>query len=130
MLVRRFENGQLPSRQWHHREHLTVAFWYLSCLDEAQSTDRLRTGILYLNGIHGTPNTDTRGYHETLTRFWVRVVAKFLRESDPNRSDLERVNELVDRYGDRSGLWREYYSFDLLSSVESRQRWIEPDVNV
>ena len=27
-------------------------------------------------------------------------------------------------------LWREYYSFDLTTSAESRKNWIEPDVKV
>jgi hypothetical protein len=127
-LVSEFETGALPHARWKHREHLTIALWYLSRLDEAEATDRIRDGILFLNTCHGTPNTDTRGYHETLTRFWIGVVVKFLKESDAERSELELANQLIEAYADRGGLWREYYSFDLLKSVESRRRWIEPDV--
>jgi len=128
-LVAEFESGALPHGRWNHRAHLTVAFWYLSRLDEAEATDRIRAGILFLNDCHGTPNTDTRGYHETLTRFWIGVVVRFLRESDAARSELELANQIVEQYAGRGGLWRDYYSFDLLKSVESRRRWIEPDVN-
>ena len=127
-LVLEFETGALPHARWTHREHLTVAFWYLSRLDEAKATERIRVGILFLNDCHGTPNTDTRGYHETLTRFWIGVVGKFLKESDTERSKLELANQLIEEYVRRSGLWRNYYSFDLLKSVESRRNWIEPDV--
>lgn len=126
LLVSQFESGELPD--WNHREHLTVALWYVSRLEEAAALDRIREGILFLNGCHGTPNTDTRGYHETLTRFWIGVVAKFLKERGEGRSELELANELVETYAGRSGLWREYYSFDLLRSVESRRKWIDPDV--
>ena len=126
-LVSQFESGELPHARWNHREHLTVALWYVSRLQEAAALDRIREGILFLNGCHGTPNTDTRGYHETLTRFWIGIVAKFFKERS-GRSELEVANELVDAYASRSGLWREYYSFDLLKSVESRRGWIEPDV--
>jgi hypothetical protein len=127
-LIAQFESGELPPANWTHREHLTVAFWYLSRLDEAAATDRIRAGILYIIGRHGTPNTDTRGYHETITRFWIGVIAKFLKESDSRRSELELANDLVEAYAGRSGLWREYYSFDLLKSVEARRRWLKPDV--
>jgi hypothetical protein len=128
-LVGQFESGELPKEQFTHREHLTVAFWYLSMLDDIQATDRMRAGIIHLNFHHGTPNTDTRGYHETLTRFWLAVVRKFLSESDSGQPPLDTANQLIERYGARRLLWREYYSFDLLKSVESRRTWIPPDVS-
>jgi hypothetical protein len=56
------------------------------------------------------------------------VVVKFLKESDAERSELELANQLIEEYAGRGGLWRDYYSFDLLKSVESRRKWIEPDV--
>ena len=40
------------------------------------------------------------------------------------------MNQLLETYAGRSGLWREYYSFDLIRSVESRRQWIEPDLKV
>jgi hypothetical protein len=128
LLVSQFESSEVPQARWTHREHLTVAFWYVSRLEEGPAIDRMREGILFLNGCHGTPNTETRGYHETLTRFWIGIVAGFLKERGGERSGLELANELVESYAGRSGLWRDYYSFDLLKSVESRRRWIEPDV--
>jgi hypothetical protein len=101
----------------------------VSRLEGAAAIDRIREGIQFLNGCHGTPNTDTRGYHETLTRFWVGIVAGFLKERG-GRSELELVNELIESYAGRSGLWRDYYSFDLLKSAESRRGWIEPDIGL
>jgi hypothetical protein len=127
-LVAQFDSGELPKEQFTHREHLTVAFWYLSTLDETAATERIRAGIIHLNFHHGTPNTDTRGYHETLTRFWIAVVRKFLNEAGSTQPPLDTANQLIERYSDKRLLWREYYSFDLLESVESRRNWIPPDV--
>jgi hypothetical protein len=129
-LVRQFENGSLTAEDWHHREHLTLAFWYLSCLDEARALERLRAGLLYLNERQGTPKTEGRGYHETLTRFWISVVAKYLREQESKESDLDSLNGLLDRYASKRDLWRDYYSFDLLLSARSRENWVEPDASV
>jgi hypothetical protein len=55
------------------------------------------------------------------------MVGRFLEEADSKLSELEAVNRLVETYSGRTGLWREYYTFNLIRSVESRQRWIEPD---
>src|SRR5260370_11508989 len=115
-LVSQFESGELPQARWTHREHLTVALWYVSRLEEAAALERIRDGILFLNGCHGTPNTDTRGYHETLTRFWIGIVAKFLKERGEERSELEVVNELVDEYAGRSRLWRDFLNFYFFKS--------------
>jgi len=75
----------------------------------------------------GTANTDHSGYHETLTRFWIGVVVTFLEARDSQQPELDGVNQLVETCAARSGLWREFYSFDLIQSVESRRQWIEPD---
>ena len=128
-LMAQFESGELAADKFTHREHLTVAFWYLSTLDDAEATRRIRAGIIHLNEHHGTPNTDTRGYHETLTRFWIGIVRKFLIECGSGQPPLDTANQLVERYSARRLLWREYYSFDLLKSVESRRKWIPPDLS-
>lgn len=126
-MIAHFETGDLPRAQWNHGVHLTMAFWYLSRLDQTQAIERIRSGIIHYNECQGTANTQTNGYHEMLTRFWIGMVAKFLREADSEHSGLEVVNRLVEAYAGRSGLWRDYYSFDPIQSVESRRRWIEPD---
>src|SRR5205823_9431593 len=124
-LIAHFEIGD--AKPWTHAAHLTMAFWYLSRLDQAEAIERIRAGILHYNACQGTPNTDTSGYHETLTIFWIGIVAKFLKEADASWSELEVANRLVETYAGRSCLWRDYYSFDLLQSLESRRRWIEPE---
>ena len=126
-LITHFEIGDWPHSQWTHGSHLVMAFWYLSRLDEAEAIERIRSGIQHYNDCQGTPSTDTSGYHETLTLFWIRIVAKFLKDADASWSELEAANRLVETYADRSGLWREYYSFDVVRSVEARKVWIAPD---
>jgi len=77
-LVARFEDTSLPSAAWTHRAHLTVALWYAHHHSPTQALDRMRTGILRLNAAHGVPTTSTRGYHETITRFYMHVVGHHL----------------------------------------------------
>ena len=82
---------------------------------------------IHYNDCQGAANTETSGYHETLTRFGIGVVVRFLEEANLGQSELDVVNQLIEAYAGRSGLWRDYYSFDLIQSVEARRKWIETD---
>src|SRR5262245_10447988 len=73
-LINRFEAGSLLENEWHHREHLLMALWYLSHFDELTAIMKIKVGILKYNVIYGVPQTDERGYHETITMFFVHLV--------------------------------------------------------
>jgi hypothetical protein len=89
--------------------------------------DRIRSGIRHLNDCTGVPNTPDRGYHETLTVFWVRIIRKLM-DTIPSDTPLDDVIErVVAAYGARSDLFRDYYSFDVVKSREARAYWIPPD---
>jgi len=126
-LVTRFESATLPQGEWTHRAHLTVALWYASHHGPAEALERMRSGILRLNRAHGVPTTSTRGYHETITRFYMRVVTHHVR-AEPARGDwAERANHAYQRLGARD-LPLRHYSEARLKSVAARTGWVEPDL--
>jgi hypothetical protein len=128
-LVAGFESGTLPASQWTHAAHVAVAGWYLSCCPSAAAAlEMLRQGIRSYNDMTGSPNTQARGYHETLTVFWVRVLQGAMAGQDASMPLYQRINELIDRFGGASGLWKEYYSYNVVRSREARARWMEPDL--
>jgi hypothetical protein len=122
-----FERGTWPKAQWTHSAHLAIACWYLMSLPKAQATARARDGIRRYNQAVGTANTPDSGYHETLTLFWMETIARAL--SGPSRPDsvLEAARQVVAQFGSRSGLFRDFYTFDVVKSREARARWIPPD---
>jgi hypothetical protein len=126
-VVAGFMDGTLPHAEWTHRAHLTVALWYASHHDAAEALDLVRTGILRLNAAHGVPNTPTRGYHETITRFYMRVVRHFAEQEESEGDWAERANRLLTRYGHRE-LPLRHYSEARLKSAEARAGWVEPDL--
>lgn len=126
-LIEGFENGTLPKAQWTHQAHLVMAVWYLSKPDIAQVTAVIRNGIKSYNVAVGTENTDTGGYHETITLFYIWFVQKFLAQAKPENSLVENTNNFCTQYGDKN-LPFQYYSKDLLMSVEARRNWVEPDL--
>ena len=128
LLIERFENCAVSEKEWTHAAHLTAALWY--CLREPDletATAKMRDGIFKLNAAHGTPNTPTRGYHETLTVFWMRTVSDFLVNIKDKGSLASLANEVIETCGD-SGLPLKFYSRELLFSPAARAKYIEPDL--
>ena len=126
-LIEGFENGTWPKEQWTHQAHLVMAVWYLSKLEVPEATDSICNGIKTYNAAVGGENTDTSGYHETITLFYIWFVKKFLTNSNSENSLLENTNNFCAQYGDKN-LPFEYYSKELLMSVEARRNWVEPDL--
>ena len=121
-LVERFAEATLPHAEWTHRAHLTVALWYASQYPPAEALERMRAGILRLNAAHGVVTTPTRGYHETITRFYMHVVSRHVARERSAGDWAERANRFVARYGSRE-LPLAHYSEARLKSAEARY-WV------
>jgi hypothetical protein len=105
-----------------HAEHLTVALWYLARLPEAEARDRVRAGLRKLSAL----DNDGR-YNETLTIFWLRAVAAFLREAGDDLPLAALRERLVARFRDPRVVF-DYYSPELLHSHEAKTSWVGPDL--
>ncbi len=126
-LVARLRDCTLPYETWTHAAHLAVGVWHLLHYRPEEATSRIRSGIRRYNVVCGIDNTDSSGYHETLTMFYVRIIQHYLQSQD--KAPLhDLVNELVEsRYGSRKAPF-EFYSRERLFSVEARRHWREPDL--
>ena len=125
-----FETASLPKQEWTHAAHVAIGALYILRYGASQALDRLRVGIRRLNEAHGLGNSDTHGYHESLTRFWVTLIARVLAElsrARPDATELQAVQTVVNELGKHAGLFRGYWTYDVAASVEARRRWIEPD---
>lgn len=122
-LVRSFEDCSLPVAEWTHREHLTVALWYLLGHPRDEATRRIRDGIQHYNLCKGNRN----GYHETITLAWVSVITMFLAAHDRDRPVAELVDDLISACGDKDYLLR-YYRRETLFSARAREYWVKPDL--
>ncbi len=128
-LVARFEDCTLPKEDWTHQAHLTVGLWYASRMPYEAALVAVRSGIQRLNAAHGLITTPTRGYHETITRFYMRVLSEYVEhlEGRPTGEWEERVVRMLRCCGDRE-LPLRHYSKERLMSAEARFGWVEPDL--
>jgi hypothetical protein len=127
-LVERFVACTLPHGEWTHTAHLAVGVWHIAGFGTAEALSRLRDGIRRLNDSHGTPNSATRGYHETITRAYVQLLAQFLQRCPADLPLAERFALVRDStLADKDVLLR-FYSREKLMSADARARWMAPDI--
>lgn len=118
-----FHDRTLPAAQWTHVAHVRIAWMHLARYDLDEAHLRMRVGIVRLNAAHGLVETATRGYHETITRVWLILVAA-ARRRDPGADSrgFLATHELA-----REAPLR-YYSRERLFSVAARASFIAPDL--
>jgi hypothetical protein len=119
-----FHLQQLPSKDWTHRCHLRMAWLYLKRhpLDEAHIL--LRVGIIKLNASHGLVETPLRGYHETITRAFLALVADRMR----GLADLDDSARFVTAASLPSDALLRHYTKERVLSLEARARFVPPDL--
>jgi hypothetical protein len=125
-LVRAFEERTLSKAEWTHAAHLTVGLYYCLNCPFALAVNWMRDGIHWLNDAHGTPNSDTSGYHETLTIFWLVTIEEFLGKTKCGGL-AETANLLIESCTDAK-LPLLFYSRELLFSAKARAQYVEPDL--
>ena len=126
-LVKAFNSLTLPREQWNHDAHLKVGLWYLLHYSPDESLKRLRQNIKQYNVACGINNTETQGYHETITQFYIWLINHFIQQIDCSQSIDLIADTLIDCYGDKSLVFS-YYSKDKLMSKTARLQWVEPDL--
>ena len=118
----------LPKAEWTHEAHLRAGLWHVFHHGPEEALGLLRDRISKYNESVGTANTDTSGYHETITAFYVKTIAVFLDAEDRTRSLDELATRLIEKCGHRE-LPLRHYSRARLFSVEARREYLAPDLN-
>ena len=126
-LGERFLARALPKEEWTHEAHLATTTWLILKRPDIDVDEELPELIRCYNESVGGVNSDTEGYHDTITRVFLRGVRMFLGGADSSEPVHELVNELLlSPVGGRDWPLR-FYSRDRLFSVEARRAFVEPD---
>ena len=121
-----FEERTLPFRQWTHRAHLRVAWLFLSRLPYDVALDRMRSGIQAYNAAHRVPDGPDRGYHETTTVAFMRLIHARLNHGATATSFDEFCSahpDLLDKH-----VLLQFYSRERIMSAEAKHGFVEPDL--
>lgn len=126
-LVRAFETCEISREAWDHAGHIAVALVYAIDLGEDAGTERMRSALLHFAKVNNIIPSPGRGYHETLTRFWMRMVTVVASELDSSEPLYARANAAIERLSDKN-VAKRYYSPELLASDEARNGFVLPDL--
>ena len=118
----------LPRAEWTHEAHLAATTYLVLKHPEIDLDVELRDIISRYNESVGGVNSDSEGYHDTITHAFLRGIRMFLEEADASRPIHELVNELLMTAVGRRNWPLRFWSKDRLMSVEARRGWVEPDL--
>ncbi|MFC7537040.1 hypothetical protein ACFQPG_06625 [Sphingomonas sp. GCM10030256] len=117
----------LARADWTHEAHLAATLYLLTRRPDIDLDTELPGIIGRFNESVGGVNSDSEGYHETITRTYLHGVRFFLREARPGALTQQVNALLLSPAGGREWPLR-FYSRELLFSVEARRRFAAPDV--
>lgn len=122
VFARAFLADQLPPERFHHRDHLRLAWWLIRERGVAEATRAVTEGIRRFATRHG----HAAKYHETLTQFWVRIVAHVM-AAHPDVTAFDGLLAAFPRLLDKD-LPLCHWRGETLWSPEARACWVEPDL--
>jgi hypothetical protein len=112
--------ASLRGAPFGHREHLRLA--WLAVRESAEPAALVRSAIQRYATAHGA----AAKYHETVTLFWVRLVAHCIAV----RRDLDDFDAFLAAFPlllDKRVLTR-HWNAETLFSDEARAAWVDPDL--
>ena len=128
-LAKRMLDRTLPKAEWTHEGHFAAALWLLRHRPELASPDALRGLISAYNEASGTANTDTGGYHHTITIASQRAAAFHLGRAGaaaPLHMVLGAI--MVSEQG-RSDWLLAHWTREALFTPVARRGWVDPDLS-
>jgi hypothetical protein len=117
----------LPKTAWTHAAHFAATLWLLQCRPEVEISREMPGIIRGYNEATGGANTETSGYHETITQASIRAARAFLALTSPLPLFVTCNALMQSRLGSPEWLM-EYWTRTRLFSVEARREWLEPDI--
>jgi hypothetical protein len=127
--VRGLLEATLPKPRWTHAGHLAATAGLILLHPELPLDTELPALIRRLNESHGVPNSDTRGYHATITVFFLAAIRFKLARDDATLPAHQRVNALLaGPLGEGKAMMARYWTDAVLYAPEARRHWVPPDI--
>lgn len=119
--VQAFHSGQIANQQFHHQDHLRLAWVLIQHHGATYAGELITATIRQFAAHHGAPER----YNETMTRFWIWAVnAGIQKHPALGFHDLLGAEpHLLDK-----GLPLKHWSKDVINSDAAKHQWVDADV--
>ena len=121
-----FESAAWPLEEWHHKQHIKVAYLYLRSYPLDTAIARMSSGVKKYNAAHNVQEGLDRGYHETMTQAWMRLVYFTLCEYGP-AENADAFYEANPQLSQKKTL-RFFYTRETFMSPKAKAEFVPPDL--
>lgn len=118
----------LPKAAWTHEAHLASCLWLVRERPDLEAERDLPMFITRYNVAVGGVNSDSEGYHETITQVFIRAVRAHLAERSQGETLADSVNALLASARGRREWPLRFYTRERLFSVAARKSYVPPDL--
>ena len=120
--LRLFHEGALTGDEFRHRGHLRLAWLVLSRHPRDEAEQIVASEIRRFAVANGASNR----YHDTLTRFWVRLLSHAM-ENAPEARSIDELLIVFPFLLDKTLPYR-HWRGETFNSDPARTGWVEPDL--
>ena len=121
-IIERFETGTVQCDEFHHIDHVRLAFAYLSQYPALLALDRFTGALRHFADSCGKPQL----YHETITHAYFFLIRDRMARTTPqNWEDFAASN--MDLLQWKGGVLSRYYDEATLESDLAREVFLFPD---
>ena len=117
-----FESCRLPAAQFHHADHVRLAWVYLGRESEPMAAERFEQALQRFAAHNGV----SEKYHRTITLAWIRLVGAARKEA-PQAVGFYEFAEMHPELLAVEYL-EKFYSQERLARREAREGWVAPDL--
>ncbi|PJG48668.1 hypothetical protein CAF53_10790 [Sphingobium sp. LB126] len=118
----------LPKEEWTHLAHFATALWLMLRRPDLVPERDMPGMIAAYNESVGGVNSDTAGYHETITQASLRAARAVLAGLQEGVTPGAAFAALMaSPMADKDWLFA-YWSRERLMSAEARRAWVAPDL--
>ncbi len=123
-LMEQFEDGTLPGECFHHREHVRVAFLYLTKYPVLEALQAFSNALRRFAELRGKPQL----YHQTITWAYVFLIRERMARAGSNQSWEEFARNNPDLLVWKDGILTRFYRPETLTSDLARTVFLLPDL--
>lgn len=127
-LAEAFIARTLPKADWTHAAHVAASVYLIRARPDLAPERDMPGLIRTYNAAVGGENTDTAGYHETITQAYLAGARAALKDVAAEASLHEAVNAVLDAGLDDKDWPLRFWRRETLFSVEARRGYVPPDL--
>jgi hypothetical protein len=121
-----FEDCSLAAATFHHRDHVRMAFLYLSRYPALQALERLSISLAHFAAAKGKPGR----YNETITWAFLLLIRERMARAGCQQTWAEFANKNADLMSWEDNILKKYYCNETLSSDLAKRTFLFPDKTI